>query len=148
MVPVRLFTLYVTAAATSVALGADQEKPNFLFVIADDCTYRDIGCYGGQAHTQNIDRLATEGMLFTHCFQSAPMCSPTRHNIYTGLYPVKSGAYPNHTFAKPGTRSVVHYLKPLGYRVALSGKRHIAPKEVFPFEYVASVGNSPTGLCT
>jgi len=143
MVLLRLFTLYAAAAAASVTLGADQEKPNFLFIIADDCTYRDIGCYGGQAYTPNIDRLATEGVLFTHCFQSAPMCSPTRHNIYTGLYPVKSGAYPNHTFAKPGTRSVVHYLKPLGYRVALSGKRHIAPREVFPFEYLASAGNNP-----
>ena len=63
------------------------------------------------------------------------MCSPTRHNIYTGLYPVKSGAYPNHTFVKAGTKSVVDYLKPLGYRVALSGKKHIAPREVFKFEY-------------
>jgi uncharacterized sulfatase len=112
-----------------------RRKPNFVFIIADDCTFRDIGCYGGQAHTPNIDKLASEGMRFTHCFQAAPMCSPTRHNIYTGLYPVKSGAYPNHAFAKEGTRSVVHYLKPLGYRVALSGKRHISPAEVFPFEY-------------
>lgn len=111
------------------------ERPNFVFIIADDCTFRDIGCYGGQAHTPNIDRLATEGMKFERCFQAAPMCSPTRHNIYTGLYPVRSGAYPNHTFAKAGTKSIVHYLKPLGYRVALSGKTHISPKEVFPFEY-------------
>jgi uncharacterized sulfatase len=69
------------------------------------------------------------------------MCSPTRHNIYTGLYPVKSGAYPNHTFAKDGTKSVVHYLKPLGYRVALSGKKHINPPEVFPFEYSGQKNN-------
>jgi uncharacterized sulfatase len=134
-------TLCLAAAVSPAALGA--QKPNFVFVIADDCTYRDIGCYGGQAHTPNIDRLASEGMLFTRCFQAAPMCSPTRHNIYTGLYPVKSGAYPNHTFAKAGTRSVVHYLKPLGYRVALSGKRHIAPPEVFPFENLPAVGNNP-----
>ena len=60
---------------------------------------------------------------------------PTRHNIYTGLYPFNSGAYPNHTFAKLGTKSVVHYLQPLGYRVALSGKTHIKPQSVFPFEY-------------
>lgn len=114
---------------------ADAAKPNLVFIIADDCTFRDIGCYGGQAYTPNIDKLAGEGMKFESCHQSAPMCSPTRHNIYTGLYPVKSGAYPNHTFAKPGTKSIVHYLKPLGYRVALSGKTHIGPKEVFPFEY-------------
>ena len=88
-------------------------------IIADDCTFRDIGCYGGQAHTPHIDRLATQGMRLTRCFQAAPMCSPTRPNIYTGLYPVNSGAYPNHAFAKPGTRSVVQYLKPHGYRVAL-----------------------------
>lgn len=119
-----------------------QKKPNFLFIIADDCTYRDIGCYGGQAYTPNIDKLASEGMRFTHSFQAAPMCSPTRHNIYTGLYPVKSGAYPNHTFAKAGTKSIVHYLKPLGYRVALSGKRHISPKAVFPFEYLPG-GKNP-----
>ena len=110
-------------------------KPNLVFVMADDCTFRDLGCYGGQAHTPNMDRLATEGMQFMNCFQAAPMCSPTRHNIYTGLYPVKSGAYPNHTFAKAGTQSVVHYLKPHGYRVALSGKTHIGPRQVFPFEY-------------
>ena len=130
------------ASMGGVSFGSGKTaKPNFVFVIADDCTFRDIGCYGGQAHTPNIDKLATEGMRFTQCFQSAPMCSPTRHNIYTGLYPTKSGAYPNHTFAKDGTKSVVHYLKPLGYRVALSGKKHINPPEVFPFEYSGKDNN-------
>ncbi|MEE3373085.1 MAG: sulfatase [Planctomycetota bacterium] len=121
--------------------NAAPTHPNFLFVIADDCTFRDIGCYGGQAHTPRIDQLANSGMRFTHCFQAAPMCSPTRHNIYTGLYPVKSGAYPNHTFVKPGTPSVVQYLKPLGYRVALSGKRHIYPRTIFDFEYSGKKNN-------
>jgi len=111
------------------------DQPNLVFVIADDLTFRELGCYAGQAHTPRIDRLATEGMRFTRCFQTASMCSPTRHTIYTGLYPVKSGAYPNHTFAKDGTQSVCHALGNLGYRVALSGKRHIGPQEVFPFEY-------------
>jgi len=130
------------ASAGGFSFGAGKKrKPNFVFIIADDCTFRDIGCYGGQAHTPNIDKLASEGMRFTHCFQAAPMCSPTRHNIYTGLYPVKSGAYPNHAFAKDGTKSVVQYLKPLGYRVALSGKRHISPAEVFPFEYSGRKNN-------
>lgn len=133
-------SLVVVASMLNVGWTADS-KPNFLFIIADDCTFRDIGCYGGQAYTPNIDRLASEGMKFNQCFQSAPMCSPTRHNIYTGLYPVKSGAYPNHTFVKDGTKSVVHYLKPLGYRVALSGKRHISPQASFPFEYSGKDNN-------
>ena len=110
------------------------DKPNMVFIIADDCTFRDIGCYGGQAKTPNIDKLAKQGMRFTRCFQAAPMCSPTRHNIYTGLYPVKSGAWPNHTRAYPHVKSIVHHLKPLGYRVTQTGKTHINPREVFPFE--------------
>jgi len=109
-------------------------KPNMVFIIADDCTFRDIGCYGGQAKTPNIDRLAKEGMQFTRCFQAAPMCSPTRHNIYTGLYPVKSGAWPNHTRAYPHVKSIVHHLRPQGYRVTQTGKTHINPRTVFPFE--------------
>jgi N-sulfoglucosamine sulfohydrolase len=136
----RIAAFLLAFPAVNHAPGA--ERPNLVFIIADDCTYRDIGCYGGQAHTPNIDRLAGEGIRMTQCFQAAPMCSPTRHNIYTGLYPVKSGAYPNHTFVKDGVQSVVHYLKPLGYRVALSGKRHINPPEAFPFEY-SKAGNNP-----
>ena len=104
-------------------------------MIADDCTYLDMEIYGGQARTPNLNKLAKEGLTFTRCFQTAPMCSPTRHNIYTGLYPVKSGAWPNHTCVYPGTKSIAHYLQDAGYRVALSGKTHIAPKESFPFEY-------------
>jgi len=137
----RSLCLAVLSIPTFVAVAA-ATPPNLVFIIADDCTFRDIGCYGGQAHTPHINQLATEGMRFTRCFQAAPMCSPTRHNIYTGLYPVHSGAYPNHTFAKAGTKSIVHYLKPLGYRIALSGKTHIGPRDVFPFEY-SGKGNNP-----
>lgn len=141
--------LVIAAVLLAASVRADDAQqapgqlapPNLLFIIADDCTYRDIGCYGGQALTPHIDALAAEGMRFTRCFQAAPMCSPTRHNIYTGLYPVRSGAYPNHTFARAGTKSVVHYLKPRGYRVALSGKKHIAPQEVFPFEMSGAKNN-------
>ncbi len=123
------------AAGGMPGLANEPKQPNFLFILADDCTYLDIGCYGGQAKTPNIDKLATDGLRFTQCFQAAPMCSPTRHCLYTGQYPVKTGAYPNHTYAKDGTVSVAHYLKDLGYRVALAGKTHISPRECFPFEY-------------
>lgn len=130
-----LFSLLLAAVAVA------GEKPNIVFIIADDCTFRDIGCYGGQAITPNMDRLADEGMKFTRCFQSAPMCSPTRHNIYTGQYPIKSGAYPNHTFVDAGTKSVVQYLKPLGYRVAQSGKSHVSPNSVFAWEALGKAKN-------
>ena len=138
--------------ATSLALSSfivDQQftaskkaKPNFVFILADDCTVWDLGTYGSaDAITPHINQLASEGMKFNRAYQAAPMCSPTRHNLYTGLYPVKTGAYPNHTFARAGTQSIVHHLKPLGYRVAQSGKRHISPEEVFPFEYLGNKNN-------
>ena len=128
--------IIITALLSIVWLAQAQaaSKPNMVFIIADDCTFRDIGCYGGQARTPHIDKLATEGMRFTRCFQAAPMCSPTRHNIYTGLYPVKSGAWPNHTRAYPHVKSIVHHLRPMGYRVTQTGKTHINQREVFPFE--------------
>lgn len=115
--------------------------PNFVLFIADDCSYNDIRCYGSKnTVTTNIDNFAREGMMFTQAYQAAPMSSPTRHNLYTGIWPVKSGAYPNHTMAKPNVKSIVHHLHPLGYKVALIGKSHINPKSVFPFDlYVPSV---------
>ena len=136
---------WVVGASLSVGAAAQSPKPNFLFIIADDCTYTDLGVYGGQAATPHLNQLAREGMMFSRCFQAAPMCSPTRHCLYTGIYPVKSGAHPNHTFVKPGTRSIAHYLKEGGYRVALSGKTHINPPESFPFEYSNAKGKGGGG---
>ena len=118
------------------------DKPNIVLIMADDCTYRDLQVYGGQAKTPNLMRLAREGMQFSRCFQAAPMCSPTRHCLYTGIYPVKSGAYPNHTMAYDWVKSIATYLQPAGYRTFLSGKTHINPKSVFPFEY-SGKGNNP-----
>ncbi|MDO8545473.1 MAG: sulfatase [Opitutaceae bacterium] len=115
--------------------AAPAVRPNVLLILADDCTYRDLGVYGGQAKTPHLNQLASEGMKFTRCFQAAPMCSPTRHSLYTGLYPVKSGAYPNHTMAYEWVKSIASYLQPVGYCTHLSGKTHINPLSVFPFEY-------------
>ena len=116
-------------------------QPNLLLIIADDCTYRDLEVYGGQAKTPHLNKLAGEGMKFTRCFQAAPMCSPTRHCLYTGIYPVKSGAYPNHTVAYDWVKSIATYLNDAGYTTHLSGKTHISPKSVFPFEYSGKDNN-------
>jgi N-sulfoglucosamine sulfohydrolase len=123
--------------------AVEAASPNLLLIIADDCTYRDMEVYGGQAKTPHLLRLAGEGMKFTRCFQAAPMCSPTRHCLYTGLYPVKSGAYPNHTMAHDWVRSIAHYLQAAGYATHLSGKTHISPKSVFPFEYSGDENPDP-----
>ncbi len=137
----RLCSILVLLVAATVLVGQEAaagdaaKRPNFLLIIADDCTWSDLAIHGGQAKTPNLQRLAAEGMQLQRCFQAAPMCSPTRHALYTGLYPVKSGAWPNHTRAYPFVKSIAHYLQAAGYRTHLSGKTHIGPRSVFPFEY-------------
>lgn len=138
-----ILTLIILACARcKQAKESENQKPNLLFIIADDLTFRDLSCYGSKnVKTPNIDALAEQGMRFTRCFQAAPMCSPTRHNIFTGMYPVRTGAYPNHTFVKSGTKSIAHHLQKENYRVSLTGKRHIAPEESFPFEFLNKSNN-------
>lgn len=110
-------------------------QPNIVFFIADDMTYTDLGFMDHpDVKTPHLDALAAEGMVLTHTFTAAPMCSPTRHMIYTGQFPVRNGAYPNHAKANTGTKSIVHYLGELGYRVGLAGKSHVSPSEIFAFE--------------
>ncbi len=111
------------------------KSPNVLLILADDCTFSDLEIYGGQAKTPHLKQLAAEGMTFSKCYQAAPMCSPTRHALFTGLYPVKSGAYPNHTVAYDWVKSIASYLQAAHYTTDLSGKAHIGPQAVFPFVY-------------
>ncbi len=64
------------------------------------------------------------------------MCAPTRQQLMTGLYPVRNGAYPNHSEVYKNTRSIVHYMKELGYNTGLLGKKHFGPAESFPYEFL------------
>ena len=138
-----MLSALVLGELATVNLSAQQPaKPNLVLFIADDCSYYDLGCYGSRdSKTPNIDRFASEGMLFTQAYQAAPMSSPTRHNLFTGLWPVRTGAYPNHTSADEGTLSIVHHLQPEGYRVALIGKSHVGPDSVFPFDFATPLIN-------
>jgi len=119
-------------------------KPNFVIMLGDDCTWNDIGCYGGQAKTPNIDKMAAEGMRFDQAIGTTAMCTPTRHSLYTGIYPIKRGGYKNHSSVKRGTKSVCHHLGALGYRVGLAGKGHIKPRDSFPFEMIDGFPKSCT----
>ncbi len=75
--------------ATS-AVGATSEKPNIVMIVADDMGFSDIGCYGGEIDTPNLDRLAAGGLRFTH-FYNTGRCCPTRASLLTGLYPHQAG---------------------------------------------------------
>ncbi len=131
-----LLTLLAGLAAGGASLGAaTPSRPNFLVIIADDLNWRDLGATGNrEVHTPRIDAFARESMHLRGMFTPSPTCSPARHALYTGLYPIRSGAYPNHTMVDPTTRSVFTHLNALGYRTALLGKQHIQPKASFPFE--------------
>ncbi len=82
MIKYQIFGIIAIILLTSqISLAGNKKKipPNILLFIADDCTYRDIGCYGSvDSQTPNIDSFAKEGMQFTRCFQAASMCSPTQ----------------------------------------------------------------------
>jgi len=120
------------------ALGQERRpRPNFLLIIGDDTTYEELSCYGGRnVKTKNIDQLAGEGVLFRRAYTAMAMCVPCRHELYTGLYPLGNGSCWNHSISHPGVKSVCHHLGGLGYRVGLTGKRHVDPPSVFPFEFI------------
>ena len=124
-------------ALTSTAQAATKNKPNILIIMADDCTHNDLPVYGGRnASTPNIDRLASEGLVFNRAYLASAMCQPCRAELYTGQYPMRNGCAWNHSASRPDTKSIPHYLKPLGYRVGLAGKVHVLPNKAFPFEKV------------
>ena len=133
----------------------DDSPPNVILFLAAATNWCDIGPYARlydytpkNAITPNIDKLAREGMIFTSAFTSTAMCSPTRQQLYTGIYPVKNGAYPNHGDAYTGTKSLVHYFKDSGYQVALAGKGHIAPQSVYPFKKIGKEEKDNSGEST
>ena len=109
-----------------------------MLMVGDDLSYIDIGCAGSkEVATPNIDRIAAEGVRFTHAFTGTAMCAPMRQQMMTGIFPIRNGAYPNHSQIKPGIRTWPAYFKELGYRVGLVGKRHFGPPASFPYEYLS-----------
>ncbi len=117
-----------------------EDKPNVVFILADDMSRDTWGAYGGkECKTPNIDRLAKDGARLDRAYCSVAMCAPFRQELYSGRSPWRTGTLPNHSKSVAGTKSVVHYLKPLGYRVALLGKSHVGPNECYPFERLGDV---------
>lgn len=134
------------AAAAIVALaggigagrdGAAERPPNFLVIVADDCSHSDLPLFGGKnVRTPRVDRLADEGILFRRAYVSMSMCVPCRAELFTGLFPLRSGVAWNHSVARAGTVGIVQHLGRLGYRTGIAGKVHAAPRAAFPFEMV------------
>lgn len=116
--------------------GADKapaKRPNIILIMADDMGYSDIGCFGSEINTPNLDKLASQGIRFTQ-FYNAARCCPTRAALLTGLYPHQAGV--GHMTENRGHPSYQGYLndhcvtigevlRTAGYRTYISGKWHV-----------------------
>ena len=148
------------AAATMLlepqpAVASASPKPNILVVLVDDMGFSDIGCYGSEIPTPNLDRLAANGLRFTQ-FYNTGRCCPTRASVLTGLYPHEAGVgHMTDDNGVPGYRgrlndrcvTIAEVLRGAGYFTAMSGKWHVGQNHgVVPWErgFDRSM-NSPAG---
>ena len=98
----RRFLLLAVCLDLGAALGAaEAARPNIFVILSDDMGYSDLGCYGGEIATPNLDALASSGVRFTQ-FYNAARCCPTRASLLTGLYPHQAGV--GHMTEGPGLR--------------------------------------------
>ena len=85
--PIAVLALFLLSLAPA---SASASKPNIVLIMVDDMGFSDLGCYGGEIETPNIDRLAAEGVRFSR-FYNASRCCPTRATLMTGLHPHLTG---------------------------------------------------------
>ncbi|MFA6544758.1 MAG: arylsulfatase [Limisphaerales bacterium] len=111
--------------------AAAATRPNILIILADDLGFSDLGCYGSDIRTPNLDGLAKGGLRFTQFYNTA-RCWPTRSALITGYYPQQTHSDPNRGRLPQWTRTLPQHLRPLGYRSYHSGKWHVngAPRPV------------------
>jgi arylsulfatase A-like enzyme len=147
----RSLSVVAVLAAAAPAMAADPKKPNVVLIVADDLGYADLGCYGCKdIKTPNIDKLAKQGVRFTHFYSNGPECTPTRAALLSGRYQQRVGGlecaiglggvgrYDDAIrLAKagelglPADGSLAKLLKGAGYATALFGKWHLGYDDKF-----------------
>lgn len=128
-----VFSASVFSAPVSAA-----DRPNFVVILIDDGALGDLGAYGGEAHTPNMDMLAARGAMFTE-YHTSPLCSPSRAMLLTGIDNHRTGVatipetlpagqvgkHGYSMFLEPGVDTVATRLKSVGYRTYMTGKWHL-----------------------
>ncbi len=130
---ILLSSLLCLAALISCAAASPSNKPNIVYILADDLGYGDLKCYNPQSKipTPNLDRLAAQGIRFTDAHAPDAVCTPTRYGILTGRYAFRSrvntGVLPpwGATLIEDGRLTVPALLKKHGYATACIGKWHL-----------------------
>ncbi|MCG8310638.1 MAG: arylsulfatase [Cytophagales bacterium] len=131
---------------------SNQYRPNIILILSDDMGYSDLGCYGGEVETPNLDKLAGNGLRFTQFYNGA-RCCPTRASLMTGCYPHQSGIghmtntpkyFKHHDLGIPEYRgflnkkcvTIAEVLKDAGYTSLMTGKWHlgISDKSKWPLQ--------------
>jgi len=129
--------MLASALSPLVRCSAKNTRPNVVFIIGDDISWNDLGCYGHPTiRTPNIDKLAREGVRFTSAFLTASSCSPSRCSIISGRYPHNSGAAELHTPLPADQLPFPLRLKENGYYCAQGGKWHMGPDAKRAFDKV------------
>ena len=135
--PILRLLIVVVLYELSLIQAITTEKPNIIFIMADDMGYGDAGCFGGKLiKTPNIDRIAAEGMRFTQCYAGSTVCAPSRSVLMTGLHTGHTRIRGN--FGKGGVKglgggagrvplrkndiTVAEVLKTAGYTTGITGK--------------------------
>lgn len=135
----RILAVVLSLLLCAVAVAGERRvrQPNIIVILADDMGYSDLGSYGGEIETPNLDALARGGLRFTQFYNTA-RCCPTRASLLTGLHPHQAGM--GHMVADRGyegyrgqlnDRSVTlaEVLRPAGYRTYMAGKWHVTRHE-------------------
>ena len=138
--PFAALAVSVSACSSAEKDAAGADKTNILVILADDLGYSDLGCYGGEVSTPNLDRLAQNGVRFSRFYNAARSC-PSRASMLTGLYPHQAGIG-RMTFEQnlPGYRgtmthngvTIAEVLKNAGYHTGMIGKWHVAETPLRP----------------
>src|SRR4026209_1823970 len=129
----RRRTFLALSASAAALRGQEKRRPNVLLIVADDLGYSDLGCFGGEIDTPNLNALASGGVRFSQ-FYSTARCCPSRASILTGQYSHRVGighmvtnlGQPGYTgrLSENGA-TIAEVLRPSGYRTFMSGKWHV-----------------------
>ena len=129
----QLFLALLLVCTADSLLAAAPPKPNIIVILSDDMGWSDLGCYGGEIQTPNLNQLSAQGVRFTQ-FYNTGRCCPTRAALLTGLYSHQAGV--GHMIDDKGfdayrgelnTRcaTIAEVLRPVGYRNYAVGKWHV-----------------------